>query len=502
MTSELGVPVQTGAAPAASLEDRRRLDLSLARGIAWTGAMKWLAQLLSWVSTIVIARLLSREDVGIYALATLYMGFVQLVSEFGLGSAIVQRRDLSPRQIAELGGLSVALGVGLWALSVVAAWPVAAFFEAPPLRWIIAAMGATFVTSGLKVLPRALLSRDLRFKQVASLEAAETLFVTAATLSLALLGFRYWALALGGILGALGGTALAIRWRPHPLAWPASFDGIRSAVTFGGHLVGSRIAWYGYSNADFAIVGRVLGTAALGVYQIGWSIATIPVQRVSALVGQVIPAILSSVQHDRAALRRYFLLLTEGLALVTFPFSVGLCLVAEDAVLVLLGAKWAPAIVPLQLLAAYAGVRSVTVLFSHFLVAANRTRASMHFSLLALGVLPPLFWLGTRWGPEGVAAAWIVGYPLVALPAYRMVTELTGTSSRAYLAAMMPAAGAAATMAVAVLGVHHALPEALPRAIRLALDVAVGVLVYGGVILALRRERVRLLVALVRDRRR
>src|SRR5207253_3897199 len=93
------------------------------------------------------------------------------------------------------------------------------------------------------------------------------------------------------LAGRLTSTVLVNIWRPQPIAWPRQFGTISGAVTFGWHLVVSRLAWYLYSNADFTIVGRLLGKAALGAYTIGWTLASIPVDRITALVASVTPQI-------------------------------------------------------------------------------------------------------------------------------------------------------------------------------------------------------------------
>src|SRR5436853_224141 len=90
------------------------LDRSLAQGIAWTGGIKWLTQLVSWASTLIVARLITPTDYGLFAMAMVYAGFVQLVNELGLSLAIVQRRDLSGDQIAQLGGLAVSPARGIY----------------------------------------------------------------------------------------------------------------------------------------------------------------------------------------------------------------------------------------------------------------------------------------------------------------------------------------------------------------------------------------------------
>src|SRR5213083_297141 len=185
--------VPLSAAPS-SQPGARELDQSLLRGIAWTGGARWATQLLSWASTLVVARLLSPSDYGLVGMAMVYLGFVQLVNEFGLGAAIVTRRDLNEHQIARLGGFALLLGFGFVGLSGVVAAPMATFFKEPPVRWIVLASSLTFLTSALQILPRSLLTRDLDFRRLAWADGADALVVTCGTLLLAVLGLRYWAL--------------------------------------------------------------------------------------------------------------------------------------------------------------------------------------------------------------------------------------------------------------------------------------------------------------------
>jgi O-antigen/teichoic acid export membrane protein len=110
-------------------------------------------------------------------------------------------------------------------------------------------------------------------------------------------------------------------------------------------------------------------------------------------------------------MRRYYLLLVRGVALVTFPVAVGLALVSHDLVQGLFGAKWDGAIVALQLLAIFFGVRSIATLAPVVMIACGEPRVDRNYSLTFLLVLPPLFLLGSRWGISGVAATWLIAYP-------------------------------------------------------------------------------------------
>jgi PST family polysaccharide transporter len=463
-------------------------------GVAWTGAMKWATQVVSWAATLVIARILTPADYGLLTMATVYLGFIQLVNEFGLGPAIIKQRDLSEDEIAALGAVSVGMGFAWWVVSIGAGFVLALFYEEPAVRWIVAALGVTLITTGLKVLPRALLTRDLRFKRVAAIDAVEALTGVLTTLVLALLGQRYWSMVWGGILGSAVSTVVALRWAPHARRWPRDLRTIVPSLRFGAHIVVSRFAWYLYNNADFAIVGRIFDKITLGGYGFAWTLASIPVTRISTLVAQVTPAIFSAVQHDKSELRRYVLKLTEGLAFITFPFSVGVALVAREFVLVALGEQWRVAIVPLQLLAFYAGFRSVTTLHSQILQFAGRSKDQMRYSIMALLVLPPLFYLGGKlMGISGVAWAWIVGYPLVMIPPYRVLLEVTEMRATQYLGALLPAATASLAMALAVMGLKLGLPETMSPLERLVIESGVGALTFAAFVFVFQRDRIRML---------
>jgi len=477
-------------------QPRRDLDRSLIHGLAWTGAVRWGAQILSWASTLVVARLLAPSDYGVVGMATIYTGFLALVNEFGLGLAIVQGRNLDTDQIARLGGFAVLVGATFVTLSAALAGPVAAFFGEPAVRWIVVISSLAFLLTATQLVPRALLRRDLDFRRLAWADGAEAVVTTVSTLGFAVLGLRYWALVLGSLAGRATSTIVACASRPHRVAWPNRFATIAPTVTFGWHVVVASVAWYVYDNADFTVVGRVLGKAALGTYTVGWTIASIPVDRVTALVGSVTPAVFSAVQDDRPALQRYLRNLTEGLALITFPAAVGLAVVADEFVVVALGERWGAAVLPLRLLALSAALRSVSALLPQVIVSTGRAKRNMQLTLVASAILPCLFYLGTHWGTAGVAAAWALGHPVFVMPLFLVsALRLTGLSAWQYLRSLWPAFGATAVMTAVVLSLRWVTPGAWPVGARLSAHVLGGVLAYAAILYLAHRSRVQALWA-------
>lgn len=477
------------------------LDRSLVRGIAWTGGGKWLTQILSWIATPIVAGLLSPADYGVASMAMVYIGLVQLVTEFGLGAAIVQRRDIDADQVARVGGLSVLLGAFFFVVSIALAPSIAGFFGNPEVQPVIVVLSLLFLTSSVQAIPRALLARDLAFRQLATLDAIEALATIGVTLPLAALGFRHWALVLGGVTGRMASTLLALHWRRHRLSWPTRFETIAPQVAFGSHVVISSIAWYAFLNADIAVVGRRLGTAALGAYSISVALASIPVDRLSALISRATPAILARVQDDRGLLRRYVLALTEGTSLLTFPAAVGLALVAPEFVLVVLGEEWRAAITPLRLLALAAVFRSLTPLLSQVLYAAGESQRNMRATIASALILVPLFYMGSHRGLAGVAMVWLVAYPVVvAAFSMRYAFAACDLGVGPYLASLWPAGSATLIMAVVVLAADRLAPDEWPLEARLATKCVVGAVTYGAAVWYLHGARLRRSLAMVRDR--
>jgi O-antigen/teichoic acid export membrane protein len=468
------------------------LDRTLAKGVAWTAAAKWSSQILSWGSLLAIAHLLAPSDFGLVGMAAIYLGLVTLFSEFGVGTAILTLRDLTEEQIAQLNSVSVLAGLVSFLISCAVAVPLGLFFHAPKLPAVVVAMSTTFIVLSLRSVPYGLLQKDMRFRLLSVLETLQSMGQALTALLLAFFGFGYWALVLGNVVGSVLLTGLTAVYRRHGFARPR-FESIRKALHFSGHVLASRLCWYGYSNADFLMAGRVLGASPLGEYTLAWNLATAPIEKISAVVVRVTPALFSAVQTEHAALRRYLRVLTEGLALLAFPSTFGLALVAREFVPLALGQKWQGAIVPLQLLALYASLRAIVTLLPQVLVVVGETRFAMWNSVAALVLMPIAFYLGSHWGTTGIATAWIVAYPLIAIPLYCRTLWKIQLKVGEYMRGVWPPLNGSIVMAVAVFAVKWASAASWPLLVRLTLEVLAGAAAYALVMLGIYGSRMRAL---------
>ena len=493
-------PAPTPPPSASPTSQRRVLDRSLVGGIAWTGAVKWFSQALSWISTIVVVRLLAPEDYGLIGMATVYLALVALVNELGLGAAIITQRDLSEEQIRQINTVCVMLGVAGFLVSTAAAIPLSIFFRAPDLRGVIAVMSLAYVIAGFQTAPLALLQRQLRFKFLAVTEGMQSILQALVTVILAILGFKYWAIVIGGLLGTAFLTIVVVTERRLRFSLPR-INSIGGALTFSWQILVTRLSWWVAVRADYLVAGRMLGQTALGVYSVASTIAVLPAEKITGLVSRVSFPLFSAIQHDQPALRRYLLVLTEGLALASFPLAFGLALVTDEFVFVVLGAKWADAILPLRILAILTTLRAIYPVVPQALTVTGGARFIMWVGVATAVVAPVAFYLGSWWGTTGIAVTWCVLQPSNVVPVYWLLKRRLNVTIPQYLRSLSPALTASLAMGLVVWLLKAGLPAQWPSRDRFVIEVLGGGAAYGLLVLTLHRDRLRALLDLVRSSR-
>ena len=475
------------------------LDHSLVSGIAWTAALRWVAQAISWVATLYAARLLVPAHYGLVSMGMLAIGLARMVEDFGLDALFVQNRAIQGEMRARLAGFLLVLAAVLCSSYALLAPVVAGFFGEPQVASLIVALSVLFITDALQVIPRAQLQLDLKFGRLAAANLLQVVATSSTLVIAARAGLGHWSLIVSPLAGALATTLLLLIWRPFKVAWPRDIATLARPLLQGWRVLASRVAWYGYTNADQTIIGRVLGKDALGSYSFAVTFSSLAQQEVGAIVSRVVPGIFSEVQKNTAELRRYFLTLTEFLAIVSFPLSIGLALVADLVMPLVLGPQWDAVVAPLQLLCVYAAFLSSQTLISHVLMWTGQFRANMWCTILSGVTMPVVLWFAVDYGLVGVGWAWVIFLPLTSIPAFVIAFRTIGITARDWLASLAPALAASLVMAAAVIAVRRALPDTLPVIVASAVAIASGALVYLSVLWFGFRARLGTLFALARS---
>lgn len=463
-----------------SSEAIQALDRSLFAGIAWTALARWAAQAISWASMFYVARILTPSDFGLIAMSMIPIGLARLIEDLGLDTIVVQDRTLSEEKVSQLGGAALSLGGAIALLFLGASWPIAEYFREAAVAGIVCALSLTFLTDALQIIPRALLQRDLQFQTLAWLHVVQVA-VAAVTVALcAAMGMGYWALVLNTLVSQIIVTIAVLAIRPFRPTWPRQWRPLAQSLIAARQILVSRFAYYGYSRMDVTLIGRFLGKEALGAYDFSMTFASVPMQEVTGMMSKVIPGIFTTVQTHTATLRRYFLLLTEVVSYLTTPMAIGLALTADDFVLLVLGDQWEAVITPLRILSLYMVMNGAQFLLGHVLLWTGRFRMSMYLNLFALFVLPIGFYIGVSWGVAGVAWAWTIAFPVSILPGMIYVAKVLELRMSEMVDTLKPALVSCALMAAAVVSLRWSLPVEWHHGLRLAVQSALGAVVYIG----------------------
>jgi PST family polysaccharide transporter len=256
----------------------------------------------------------------------------------------------------------------------------------------------------------------------------------------------------------------------------------------GAQIAISRLAWSTYTQSDGIVVGRVLGAAVLGTYQMAMTLASAPADKISTLVMRAAGPLFAKVQKDEALVRRYFLIILEALGLTVLPIMLGLAVVAPDATQVVLGAKWSASASPLFWLALFVTIRTASVLCDQVLVALRKTRFTMSMSLLAAVVMPAAFVVASRWGVTAVAASWLILSPVTVLPMLAKLGAVARLRFSEALDALLPGLAASGAMLIAAGFVREW--HSANVYLRLVAEICAGGAVYFAVLLGPFREKV------------
>jgi O-antigen/teichoic acid export membrane protein len=458
----------------------------IAKSVFWIVWSRGGIQVLSFISTILVARMLAPSDYGVMALAGIWMAGVSMLAELGLGAAIIQFRDLEDRDLNSCFWLTMGIaGIGYLGLYI-AAPAIADWFSSPILSDVLRVVGVTLPLTALRIVPDGLLRKRLALDKVSQAEIAASLVTLPVMLGMAWAGAGVWALVAGALVQSLVQDVVIIRFVSW---WPGLRIGgrrFREVVSYSMHTLGARMCWVAYQQADSFVLGKVSGDVVLGFYSMAKQLATLPVDKVSVVVNQIMAPMMAELQTKREMMRASFLRSLRLIATISLPLCIGLMMEADDLILVALSQKWMSAVPIMRVLCLYAIVYSIAVLFSPVLMACYRARFLFRYTLLQLLVMPFAFWMGaTLWGAVGVAIAWSTAYPLALTWLAREALREMDLNWHSFFHQFRPAVIATAVMALTLALVQWAWMrwgvDLAP--LRLAVAVLLGAALYSGVLL-------------------
>lgn len=449
-------------------------------GASWSAIARVTIQLSALAASTVVARRVPAYAFGVVGMATLAIGLISLFRDLGIAPAIIQKRELNQLLLSSLFWVSLCIGFAGAALCFLSAPVAARIFREPGVIPVVRVLSLTFLVGGVSTIHSALLNRSMTFKKIALIDISSTLIGLAVTVVLACLHAGVWSLVAGTLINSVVSSTLfcaTSEWQPSLLfAWAE----VRSVMNFGLNLSAFNLLNYFARNSDNAIVGRYLGSAALGFYQLAYNIMMFPVQGIAQLLSGVMFPAFSEIQHDNERFRRIYLRLCSSIALITFPLMTGAALLAEPLVLTVYGPKWTNVIPVLTILAPVGLVQSILTTAGLLYTAKGKTGLMFKVGGTTSVLYVISFFVGLPWGIRGVALSYAVCVGLLLLPSLYISYRLIDLRLTDMWRALRGIVGSTALMGAVVLvsrkvviGYVH-----LPPVFDLLVFTAIGVAVY------------------------
>lgn len=452
----------------------------IAVGAAWSAAAQWLVQLSQFAVSIVLARMLVPSDYGLVGMALVVTGFVALFGNLGLGAALIQKKEIDEEYISTAFWTTVAAGIVLLGVVYAAAPFAAEFYREPRVASVarVAALGLLF--GPMNSIVTSLLERHMRYRAVAMLDISTALLGQATALVFALSGMGVWSLVAGTLVAQATRIPLAFafeRWTPR---LEFSVAKLKDLFSFGGYLLAFNFVNYFNRNLDKLIIGRTLGAAQLGFYDMAYQAMLKPLQNVSDTIGRPLFPALASLQDKQQQAAEIYRTVVTYISLISFPAMFGLAAVAPEFVIVVLGDQWAPSIPVLQILAFVGAIQSIAATVGSVYLSHGRSDLMLKIGMAGGLLFLIAFVVGAQWGIVMVALCYGSASAVVWLSSQQVANKLLGLSYREYMKALVPAFRGSSIMLIVVMVMREAALSwsASPLAC-LIVAVTTGVLSYG-----------------------
>ena len=431
--------------------ERPKLANATARGTIWLYLANFFSKLILFLSTVILARLLSPDDFGVVGFAVTALGFLELSKGLGLGFAQIYHQDKSDIVVTSFWlnmGISLLMCSAVW----IGAPVIGQFFNDPRAVWVSRVLALNFPLSAMYGAHESLLFQELGFNRKFIPDIAQALCRGVISITLALMGFGPWSL----VIGQLGGTVTAgfifwrlVSWRPSlKFSIVAAYDLMRFSLP----MLGATVVSLFVLNTDYLFVGRFLGAESLGVYTLGFRIPELVIQTFCNIVATVIFPVFVKIRADTESLGRGFLKLTQYISLFTVPLGLGLALLADSFIIVVFTEKWIVAAPIMRAISIYMLLNSLGYSAGDIYKAQGKPGILTRLAFIRLFLLiPGLYWAVTV--PANlVAVGWVqIGVALIGSLIYLVVAlRILDLPPTSFVKSLRPAflGGAFLTLAV------------------------------------------------------
>lgn len=431
-------------------------------GLLWSFVDTMAGQGITFVVGIILARLLTPREFGLIGMLTVFIAVSQSFIDSGFSNALIRKKDCSNADYSTVFYFNLAVGILFFILLYFSASAISGFFNEPELKPILQVMGIVLIIDSLTIIQRTILTKRIDFKLQARISVIASIGSGVIAISMAFYGFGVWALvAQRMIKQGLNSLFLWLwnRWKPLFVFSTRSF---KELFGFGSKLLISGLIDTIYRNVYYLIIGKYFSAQELGFYTKAEEFNRLPSQNLNAIIGRVTYPVLSTLQDDIPRLRNYYQKLIRSVMFITFILMLGMAAIAEPMINTLIGAKWEPSIIYLQMLCFVGMMYPLHALNLNMLQVQGRSDLFLKLEVIKKIIAIPTIVIGVFFGIKMMIAGMMVN----TLIAYYLNSYWSGVkigySFKQQVKDILPSFFIAITMAVSVYLLGKILPFSYP----------------------------------------
>lgn len=321
----------------------------IVKSFIWRFAERCGAQIVSFIVSIVLARILAPKDYGTIALVTVFTTILQVFVDSGLGTALIQKKDADDLDFSSVFYFNFSVCLILYIGMFVAAPYIADFYNDMTLTPIIRVLSLTIVISGVKGIQQAYVSRNMLFKRFFFSTIGGTIFSAFVGIRMAYAGYGVWALVIQQISNNAIDTLIlwvTVKWRPKKMF---SWIRLKVLLSFGWKLLASALLDTGYNNLRNLIIGKLYSSSDLAFYNQGDKFPKLIITNINTSIDSVLLPTLASEQDDRLRIKNMTRKAIKTSTYIMAPLMMGLAFCSTNIVSLILTTKWLPCVPFLQI---------------------------------------------------------------------------------------------------------------------------------------------------------
>jgi len=382
----------------------------LFKNVGSISGIRFFSQALTIISNIFLARLLNPTDFGIFGLSLSIVGIVTIFGEMGIGQAVIQKKTNDYHILFYTGFyINLAISLILFPVLVLFAAPIGAdIFDNPDIKYVILSLSFLIVLDTLRFIPRNSIIKENKLTKLFWPNIIESFSYSIVVVCLAATGFKYWSFVVAKIISSI--TAIVVFYFSWP--WKLRFDFDwkvgKELLHFGKYLLLNNLIALPRAQLDKLVIGKYLGLASVGHFTFARHWGGILSFEFGAIINKVLYPVNVLYQDNVKQLEQIHLQAIKYITLIAFPISFGFIIVAPEIIPTILGQKWVPALIPLQIFALFGLVDTINRRGMLF-VALGKPKYQF-FSTLIYGLIlcVTIFPLTKSFGIIGTAVAHLI----------------------------------------------------------------------------------------------